>query len=143
MTSSLFGRTSRPVIVGVAVLLGAAASLPAQARAKTPPPVKIQTSLFRFCSAAETTCLPGRDDSFTSTVRVGTRVTWTYDDPGCDLLPVCPGHDVVFVKGGGRTTPVKKDGAVIYSMVFKKRGTFAYFCGPHRAYGMTGTVVVR
>src|SRR5690349_10694678 len=117
MTVSTFGRASRLMVVGVALLVGAGASVPAHARPKAPPPVTIQTSLFRFCSPAEPTCVPQRDDNFTSTVRVGTRVTWTYDDRGCDLLPVCPGHDVLFVKGGGRSTPVKKDGAVIYSMV--------------------------
>jgi len=118
------------------------AGLPASARPKPPPPVALQAANFRFCAAGATTCLPERDDGYVTKVRVGTTVTWVYQDKACDAIVPCPGHNVVFSYGGGSTALVKRDGARILRMTFSRTGTYSYYCGAHKSFGMTGTIVV-
>jgi hypothetical protein len=140
------GDVRRLVMLGAMLMAAVGSAVPAVAKAKTPPPpapVNLQASAFRFCAAAAQTCLPQQDDNFTTTVPVGTKVTWTYKDTECDVVVPCPGHNVVFAKGGGSTKLVKADGALIFTMVLKKVGTFSYFCTAHQSFGMTGTLVVK
>jgi plastocyanin len=126
----------------VAALTAVVGFAPAGASAKNPPPVTVQASNFRFCASSATTCVPERDDNYSLTVPVRTKVTWVYQDQACDAVVPCPGHNVVFARGGGSSKLVKSDGAVVFSMVFRKAGTFSYFCSAHQSFGMTGTVVV-
>lgn len=128
----------------ICMLMGAAALAagvvaPTQATA-APKTLTLQAANFRFCAASATTCLP-TDSGTKTTVKVGTRVTWVYADKACDAVAPCPGHDVILPKGG-TTKFVKTDGKRIFSTVFRKRGTYDYFCSAHQSFGMTGTIVV-
>ena len=126
----------------LAASLVTAAALPAAAAGHhPPPPVSLQAANFRFC-ATGSTCLPERDDNHVTTVPVGTRITWTYQDTACDLVVPCPGHNVVFTNGRGNRTLVKTDGGVILRMTFTRPGTYSYYCSAHKTFGMTGTIVV-
>jgi plastocyanin len=118
----------------------AAVTVPAGAASK-PATARLQASDFRFCAASAPACSP--NDNGSITVKVGTRVTWTYTDHACDAVVPCPGHNVVFANGRGATKFVKTQGAVIFSGVFTHPGKFAYWCTAHKSFGMTGTVVVK
>jgi hypothetical protein len=120
-------------------VLFSAASAGAAARART---VALQADDFRFCDGSAQACLP-TDTGVTTTVKVGTRVTWTYRDAACDAVAPCPGHNVLFAKGGGSKKLVKSQGARVFSMIFRKAGTYDYFCSAHEQFGMTGTIVVK
>jgi plastocyanin len=104
--------------------------------------VTVQANDFKFCSSADAGCLP-TGSNYTTTVDPGTRITWVYTDTECDILAVCPGHNVVFANGSGNKTLVKKDGATIFSETFNTPGSYTYVCTFHQQFGMTGTVVVR
>jgi hypothetical protein len=133
----------RHVLTIAAALVMVAIGIPAGAATRhAPRPVSLQASDFRFCAASASACLPERDDNNVTTVPVGTRVTWTYTDRGCDVVVPCPGHNVVFTKGFGSKRLVKTDGAVIYRMTFTRAGRYSYFCTAHQSFGMTGTIVV-
>jgi hypothetical protein len=140
-------RTNRRLVmiaVGLMAVVGAA--MPAVAKPKTPPPpppLTIQVDNFRFCASSASACVPEQDDNYSATVPVGTKVTWIYKDTACDVVVPCPGHNVVFTKGGGSNKLIKSDGAVVFSQVVKKIGTFSYFCSAHQSFGMTGTLVVK
>ncbi|MDQ1697928.1 MAG: Copper binding protein plastocyanin/azurin family [Frankiaceae bacterium] len=133
-----------PRIATAAVLcVAAAGSAPvlAQGAAVHHRTVALQADNFRFCAASAAACLP-TDSGNTTTVKVGTRVSWTYTDTACDVIVPCPGHNVIFAKGGSKKL-VKSDGARIFSMVFRRAGTYDYFCSAHEPFGMTGAVVVK
>ena len=133
---------STRVVMSIAALLAAAAApLTASAAPAAGHLTRMQASNFRFCAASAPGCTPADDGALT--VRVGTRVVWTYADHACDALAPCPGHNVVFAtRGYGSQRLVKRQGAVIYSVVFKRPGTFQYVCSAHSSFGMSGTVVV-
>jgi hypothetical protein len=135
-------RAVRLAALAAIALSVVAAGGPASARPKPPPPVSIQAANFRFCAASASTCLPERDDGNVTTVRVGTTVTWLYEDKACDAVVPCPGHNVLFARGGGERTLVKSDGARILRMKFARPGSYSYYCGAHQSFGMTGTIVV-
>jgi plastocyanin len=99
--------------------------------------VHLKAAEFRFCAASSTIC---HTKNFTITVPRGTRVTWTYADPACSALVICPGHNVTFPSVAGPTR--KKSGAVLLSVVFNTPGTFHYYCSIHVGFGMTGSVRV-
>lgn len=132
------------MLTAAVVLATAGAGVPvaASAATRTPPTVKLQAANFRFCSASSSTCLPERDDNHTTTVKVGTRVEWLYEDHACDAVAVCPGHNVVFPTRYGSPNLVKKDGAVLLRATFTRPGRYSYFCSAHQSFGMTGTIVV-
>jgi plastocyanin len=122
------------LIVGAAVLgIGV---LPSSAA----PQVKVQASDFQFCAPNAAACAP--TDSSTTTVKRGTRVTWVYTDHACDAVVPCPGHNVIFANGSGEKKLYKSQGVTMFSMVFRKAGTYSYWCGAHKSFGMVGTVVV-
>ena len=131
-------RRIRPVVALVALAVSTVAG---PASAGRPHAVTVQGDNFRFCAASASFCGPTAGD-YRLTVPVGTRVRWTYTDTACDVVLPCPGHNVIFTRGGGSSKLVKSDGAVIYSAVFRRIGTFSYYCGAHKQFGMTGTVVV-
>lgn len=132
----------KPLLLAAVMLSVAGWAVPAGATTKTPPPVTVQVSDFRYCAASAPGCVPEKDDNYSLTVPLRTKVTWVYQDKACDAVVPCPGHNVVFPNGGGSSKLVKADGAVVFSMVFRKAGTFSYFCSAHQSFGMTGTVVV-
>ena len=129
----------RTLATAAAVLLVATVS--GGAAAAQPKTVRVQADNFRFCDAGATVCTPS-DSGHTTTVKVGTRVRWVYEDRACDVVAPCPGHDVVFPHFG-TTKFTKTDGKTIFTMVFKRPGTFSYFCSEHESFGMTGRVVVK
>jgi hypothetical protein len=140
-------RPRLPIAVLTALAVSAAASAASAqtahraAPARKVPTVALQASDFRFCAAATAPCLPTASNN-TTTVKAGTRIVWTYQDKACDVVLVCPGHNVVFTKGGGESKLYKSDGATMFSMLFRRAGTYSYFCSAHQAFGMTGTIVV-
>ena len=139
----MMGRTRRRAVLAIwAAAAVAVGAVPAGATTRPPKPVTIQVANFRFCSSAATTCVPEQDDNYAVTVPLRTKVTWIYEDKACDAVAPCPGHDVVYAGGGGSSKLVKTDGAVVFSMVFRKAGTYSYYCSAHQSFGMTGKVVV-
>lgn len=68
----------------------------------------------------------------TVTIVRGGSVTWR----NADKMP----HNVVSRGGGGISSPVLQ-GAQSYSKVFRRAGTYHYFCALHPA--MRGTIIVR
>jgi plastocyanin len=132
---ALLGASSLLVAVVGATAATATPTLPTRI-----PTVHIQASDFRFCPSSAPACTPA--DSGVTTVKRGTRVTWTYTDYACDAVVPCPGHNVVFANGRGARRLVKAQGATIYTAVFTRPGRYAYVCTAHSSFGMTGTVVV-
>ena len=76
----------------------------------------------------------------TTTVAVGTTVTWTWDACSDDGYggQSCIGHNVTFDAGGGSATLQRGS----YQRQFNTAGTFNYHCTEHGG-AMTGQVVVR
>jgi len=105
------------------------------------PTVKLQANNFRFCAASAPGCTYF-DSGYTTTVAPGTKVTWTYTDVECDVILPCPGHTVTFGAKLGSAL-VKHEGALIFSLVFRRPGTYSYFCKIHASFGMTGKIVVK
>ena len=64
-------------------------------------------------------------------IKVGTTVTWTMDGVGY--------HNVVWP--GFRSPFLNKQGES-WSHKFDETGRITYFCEPHSAMGMTGTIIV-
>ena len=124
------GLLAGAAVLGIGVLPSSAA----------PPPVKVQAGDFQFCASSAAACTP--NDSSTTTVKKGTRVTWVYTDHACDVVVPCPGHNVIFANGRGETKLYKAQGATMFSMVFRRPGTYSYWCGAHKSFGMVGTIVV-
>jgi plastocyanin len=126
-------------------LAGAAAAVHPATGAE---PVLVQANLFRFCEASATACNPSESAELT-VVGLGRAVEWIYNDPGCDAVVICPGHNVVFDDGvGGETKkgntldPLYPNRPVLLTRVFDKVGTFPYKCTIHVPFGMTGIVQV-
>jgi plastocyanin len=130
------GRT--PAVVAAVLLVAVGSGGAASAQPKT---VRIQADNFRFCDIGAVACTPTDSDHVT-TVKVGTRVKWIYKDTACDAIAPCPGHNVV-LRHGGTTRFTKSDGKTIFSMVFKRAGTYSYVCSAHQSFGMTGRIVVK
>jgi plastocyanin len=65
-------------------------------------------------------------------VAKGGKVRWVWSDGGIR-------HDVRFKSGGFKASPLKSSGN--YTLAFKKKGTFRFFCSVHSE--MTGRVTVR
>ena len=85
-------------------------------------------------------------------IKVGTTVTWTYDESATDPMPncetpglsmACPGHTATAMDKGpdGKALfdsgTLKKSGAS-YSFTFTKPGTFQYYCVYHGGTTQTG-----
>ena len=129
------------VLVALAGLLGpvtisASASSPAAATSVK----RVQGNNFHWCKASASSCSTA-DENHVTKVVVGTKVKWIYNDPQCDSISSCPGHNVTFAHHH-KTADVKTDGAVITSRVFKSVGTFSYWCTNHKTFGMTGRIKV-
>jgi plastocyanin len=80
------------------------------------------------------------------TVKVGDTVTWTWSSGG---------HNVVSGAGGTpdnkfcspsdtscASAPLSSSGTT-YTHTFTATGTYPYYCSPHFASGMTGTIIVQ
>ncbi|MFN2566064.1 MAG: plastocyanin/azurin family copper-binding protein [Gemmatimonadaceae bacterium] len=82
-----------------------------------------------------------RFDPSSTTINVGTTVTWTWDACSDDGYGgrSCVDHNVTF-DGGGAASPTQSDG--VFSRLFNAAGTFTYRCTVHGA-PMTGQVIVR
>jgi plastocyanin len=128
---------ARWIITGTAAVVAASGLLLAPSASGATPMKKVQANDIRYCDFAQKFCKP---TDHNITVAVGTRVTWYYMDKICDRLAPCPGHNVVM---GGISGPVrKKDGAILFSMMFRTKGTYNYHCVIHQGLGMTGTITV-
>ena len=85
-------------------------------------------------------------------IKVGTTVTWTYDEsatdpmPNCETLVLstqCPGHTATASTKGpdGKplfNSPTLKKAGASYSFTFTKPGTYAYYCVYHGGTSATG-----
>ena len=141
----MVSRRMLAVFSAVVALAGSSAPVLAQTGAAsrpstTTPVVKLQASNFFFCKNSSTPC-SSSNTNFKTKIKVGTRVKWIYKDTECDGIALCPGHNVKIGSRSASTT-VKKEGAVIYTMVFRSSGTFSYVCTHHQNTGMTGKIVV-
>jgi copper binding plastocyanin/azurin family protein len=133
------------VVSAVIALAGSSGPVLAQtttvARPSTTiPVVKIQANSFFFCKYSASSC-SSSNSNFKTRIKTGTKVKWFYKDTECDGIALCPGHNVKIGSHKASAT-VKKDGALIFSMVFKSVGTFSYVCTHHANTGMTGKIVV-
>ena len=134
--------STRAVLAAGALLLATVGGVASAAPGRAIPTARVQASNFKFCPASAAMCTP-TDSGTVTTVKVGSRVIWTYTDHACDVVLPCPGHNVVFSNGTGTRKLIKKQGAVIYSAIFKRPGRFSYVCTAHAQFGMTGTLVVK
>ena len=76
---------------------------------------------------------PPRFVPATVTVDPGTTIEWVNNGTGI--------HTVTDDEGAwdsGSLSPGEK-----YSRQFTRKGTFSYYCIPHRSMGMVGTIIVR
>jgi plastocyanin len=110
------------------------------AAAQTGPTLQIRMKDFAFMPATP------------PPIKVGTTVTWTYDESATDPMPncetpglslACPGHTATASNKGpdGRAVfdsgTLKKSGAS-YSFTFTKPGTYSYYCVYHGGTTATG-----
>ena len=79
-------------------------------------------------------CVPGGQHDYLNSVDVAGKKT-PYLAPE-DLI-------VVFSNHTGNRKLIKKQGAVLFSAIFKRPGRFSYVCTAHAQFGMTGTLVVK
>jgi plastocyanin len=79
-------------------------------------------------------------DPASTTVPVGTKVTWTWNSCGGDGYggQTCVTHSVAF--DDGQSSPSQSDGS--FSRTFATAGTYKYHCAIHGA-SMSGTIVVQ
>lgn len=129
---ALAAATSVPVLAQTL-----SASAPAHALAVK----KVQADNFRWCKASKASCSSTDDINHKTHVVVGQKIKWIYRDTACDSYSICPGHNVTFAHrhSAGDT---RMQGAVIFATVFKKAGTYSYWCTHHKSDGMTGRIVV-
>jgi plastocyanin len=111
-------------------------------------PVAAQTSPTLHVGMKDFTFMPATPPP----IKVGTTVTWTYDESATDPMPncetpglslACPGHTATASTKGpdGKAVfdsgTLKKSGAS-YSFTFTKPGTYAYYCVYHGGTTATG-----
>jgi plastocyanin len=80
------------------------------------------------------------------TVPVGTTVQWFWESDGHNVTSGGAGvADGKFCSPDDTTcdSPPTTNAGAIYRHTFTERGTFPYFCVPHYAVGMKGTVTVQ
>jgi plastocyanin len=79
-------------------------------------------------------------DPSSTTVPVGTKVTWTWNSCGSDGYggQTCVAHTVAF--DDGSASPSQSDGT--WSRTFTTAGTYKYHCAIHGA-AMAGTITVQ
>ena len=87
---------------------------------------------------------PGGDDTFSPqdvTVETGTTVRWEFESVGHNVKPdeIPDESDWTGTEGGDfDTLPAGET----HEHTFEIPGTYEYYCGPHRQFGMQGTVEV-
>jgi len=142
----LVGRRSRrlvlPAVVAGSFLALAWGPLPAAG------PAAAQTGATLHISMKDFAFMPANPPP----IKVGTTVTWTYDESATDPMPncetpvlstQCPGHTATASDKGpdGKAVfdsgTLKKAGAS-YSFTFTKPGTFNYYCVYHGGTTATG-----
>jgi plastocyanin len=89
-----------------------------------------------------------QNNSFTptsTTVPVGTTVTWTWNACTGDGYggQACTDHSVVFDDGGRTNAPLQSEGT--FTSTFNAPGTYGYHCSVHGGVGtgMHGTITVQ
>ena len=112
------------------------------------PPAAAQTGATLHVSMKDFAFMPATPPP----IKVGTTVTWTYDESATDPMPncetpglsmACPGHTATASTRGpdGKAVfdsgTIKKVGAS-YSFTFTKPGTFKYYCVYHGGTTATG-----
>jgi len=141
-------RSRQALVAACGFALAATTSVPvlAQTQSRSEPTrtltvKKVQADNFRWCKASKTSCSTTDDTNHRTHVVVGQRIKWIYRDEACSAYSICPGHNVTFAHrhSAGDT---RTQGAVIYTTVFKKAGTYNYWCTHHQSEGMTGRIVV-
>lgn len=139
-------RASRHVVsVFVGFIVVTASTVPVLAQPQQPtrtlPTLRIQANNFRFCKISKTSCSTTTDTDHAARAYVGQRIKWIYKDTACSTNALCPGHNVVFAHRG-TTNDTRTQGAVIFTTVFKRTGTYSYYCTHHKSEGMTGKIIV-
>jgi plastocyanin len=144
----LVGRRSRRLVLPVLAAAFAAALLwglvpgARLAHAQTGPGPTLHISMKDFAF------MPAKPPP----IKVGTTVTWTYDESATDLMPncetpvlttQCPGHTATATTKGpdGKplfNSPTLKKAGASYSFTFTKPGTYAYYCIYHGGTTATG-----
>jgi len=80
-----------------------------------------------------------------TTVPVGTTVTWTWNACTGDGYggQMCTDHSIVFDDGGRTNAPLQSEGT--FSSKFSTAGTYTYHCSVHgtTTSGMRGTIIVQ
>jgi plastocyanin len=116
---------------------GGSSGYPTGTGSQNPPPGGQQPPAS---TANAVTVQNNRFNPATTTVAVGTTVTWTWDACDDDGYGgrTCVDHSVTFDDGVGSTT--RSTGS--YARPFNAAGTFNYHCAVHGA-AMAGQVVVR
>jgi plastocyanin len=80
-----------------------------------------------------------------TTVPVGTTVTWTWNSCTGDGYggQMCTDHSIVFDDGGRTNAPLQSSGT--FSSTFSTAGTYSYHCSVHGSTtaGMRGTITVQ
>ena len=66
-------------------------------------------------------------------VNIGDTVIWKNESGG--------NHNVIANDGSFKSDMLEKD--QIYALVFEKKGSYKYFCQPHRIMGMKGIIDVK
>ena len=97
--------------------------------------IVIMSISFEFGSNKETTSIDIQKMVFLPSrvkIKVGDSVEWINNSTTM--------HNVVAEDGSFKSKMLKKDDK--FSFKFEKKGTFKYFCQPHKAMGMKGEVIV-
>lgn len=95
-------------------------------------------------AAVVVTVAPGGSLEFdpeTVTIDAGGTVRWEWDAGGHNVRVSTQPEAANWTGTEGTNTDTYGSGHV-YEFTFDVAGTYEYFCAPHRAAGMTGTVVV-
>ena len=83
----------------------------------------------------------------TLTIKVGATVVWENDSPGIHTVTDNPDlaaakQDAAIPAGATAFNSGTVESGKQYSQTFTVPGTYKYFCVPHEADGMVGTIVV-
>jgi halocyanin-like protein len=154
-TDSGGGRTRRDVLRGVAGGAGVLAATGTVTAVSAPDDARAQVNYQGWF--ADVSNFDGTDDrtgESSVTVGVGVEGNGSYFAFGPPAIRVDPGTEVVWEwtgRGGGHNV-VDLDGAFeseltadeghTFTHTFESEGVYRYYCGPHRANGMKGAVVV-